>query len=83
MAMTDLNLFLKNNGYEYVSDVDSGIYTTDGGSCLGHWFDIEVHVLGTAGNMSRNEVVRVYKDDGYIMDGCKTGELNPDWEWSF
>ncbi len=75
--------FLKKNGYEFVSELNSGIYTTDGGSCLGHWYEIEVHVLGTAGNMSRNEVVTVYCNDGYIMDGNRTGELNLNYEWSF
>ena len=78
-----MDKFLNDNGYEYLADVDNGIYTTDGGSCLGHWYDVEVHVLGTEGNLYRTEVIRVYKNDGYIMNGCKTGELNNECEWSF
>lgn len=62
--------------------VDSGCELTDGGSCIGHWYDYDYKVAGTAGNMEKKRTLTFGINDGYVMDGNRTGPLREDPEWS-
>jgi len=77
-AMLELNLIPETETFE-----ESGCILSDGGSCTGHWYEYIYQVKGTAGNLIKYKYVKFYSDNGYVMYGNRTGELNPNPVWDY